>query len=64
MLITTPGASSGRKALMAEKVRLWRIENRTQLKSLTKSKLDLEEWLEGLLDGDVSLLADDVPVIG
>jgi hypothetical protein len=49
---------------MAEKVRLWRIENRTQLKSLTKSKLDLEEWLEGLLDGDVSLLADDVPVIG
>jgi hypothetical protein len=49
---------------MAEEVRLWRIENGTQLKSLTKSKLDLEERLEGFLDKDVSLLADDVLVIG
>lgn len=44
---------------MAEEVRLWKIENGTQLKSLTKSKLDLEERLEGLLDGDVSILSDD-----
>jgi uncharacterized protein YeaO (DUF488 family) len=49
---------------MAEEVRLWRIENGTDLKALTKSKLDLEGRLESLLDGDVSVLSDDVLVIG
>lgn len=49
---------------MAEEVRLWKIENGTELKSLTRSKLDLEERLESLLDGDVSVLADDLLVIG
>jgi Endonuclease NucS len=48
---------------MAEEVRLWKIEN-TQLRPLTRSKLDLEQRLEGLLDGDVSVLADDLLVIG
>lgn len=52
------------ESLMAEEVRLWKIENRTELRSLTRSKLDLEERLEGLLDGDVSVLSDDLLVIG
>jgi len=49
---------------MPEEVRLWKIDNRTQLKPLTRSKLDLEERLEGWMDGDLSVLADDMLVIG
>jgi len=49
---------------MGEEVRLWKIENLSQLKSLRRSKLDLEERLEGLLHGDVSVLSDDLLVIG
>jgi hypothetical protein len=35
---------------MAEEVRLWKIENRTELRALNRSKLDLEERLEGFPD--------------
>lgn len=51
------------RSQMAEEIRLWRIENQTQLKSLSRSKLDLEERIEEWLDNDISVLADDLLVI-
>jgi hypothetical protein len=48
---------------MADQIRLWEI-SKDQLNEITQSKLDLESRLETWLDNDISILADDLLVIG
>lgn len=48
---------------MPDQIRLWEI-SKDQLNEITKSKLDLESRLETWLDNDISILADDLLVIG
>lgn len=48
---------------MSDQIRLWEI-SKDQLKEITQSKLDLEFRLETWLDNDISILADDLLVIG
>lgn len=48
---------------MPDQIRLWEISN-DQLNEITQSKLDLESRLETWLDNDISILADDLLVIG
>lgn len=49
---------------MPEDVRLWEIANDDQLREIEKSKLDLEERLEQWLERDISILAENLLVIG
>ena len=49
---------------MAENVRLWEISEGDGLTEIEKSKLDLEERLEKWIEGDISILADNLLVIG
>lgn len=48
---------------MPDQIRLWEI-SKAQLNEITQSKLDLESRLETWLDNDISILADDLLVIG
>ena len=48
---------------MPDQIRLWEI-SQEQLKEINQSKLDLESRLETWLDNDISILADDLLVIG
>jgi hypothetical protein len=48
---------------MSDKIRLWEI-SKDKLNEITESKLDLEFRLETWLDNDISILADDLLVIG
>ncbi len=48
---------------MPDQIRLWEI-SKDQLNEITQSKLDLESRLETWLDNDISILADDLLVIG
>ena len=48
---------------MPDQVRLWEI-SQEQLNEITQSKLDLESRLESWLNKDISILADDLLVIG
>ncbi|MEG5016289.1 MULTISPECIES: DUF91 domain-containing protein [unclassified Microcoleus] len=48
---------------MPDQIRLWEI-SKDKLKEITQSKLDLESRLETWLDNDISILADDLLVIG
>lgn len=48
---------------MPDRIRLWEI-SKDQLNEITQSKLDLESRLETWLDNDISILADDLLVIG
>jgi len=49
---------------MPEDIRIWEILNNNTLKEIKKSKLDLEEKLENWSARDISLLSDDLLVIG
>ncbi|HMG75356.1 MAG TPA: hypothetical protein VK582_17800 [Pyrinomonadaceae bacterium] len=49
---------------MAEEVRIWRIQNGNQLREIHTSKLDFEERLEHWMDEDISVLSNDLLVIG
>ncbi|CBN53692.1 MULTISPECIES: endonuclease NucS domain-containing protein [Kamptonema] len=48
---------------MPDQIRLWEI-SKDQLNEINQSKLDLESRLETWLDNDISILADDLLVIG
>lgn len=48
---------------MPDQIRLWEIA-KDQLNEITQSKFDLESRLETWLDNDISILADDLLVIG
>lgn len=45
-------------------IRIWEIQNGTDLREISQSKLDLEEKIEKWLESDISVLADDLIVIG
>jgi hypothetical protein len=49
---------------MPEEVRLWNIQPDNKLRALSRSPLDLEDRLEGWLAADISILSDDLLVIG
>jgi len=48
---------------MPDQIRLWEI-SKEKLNEITQSKLDLESRLETWLNNDISILADDLLVIG
>lgn len=49
---------------MTEEIRIWHVVDGKRLHELSHSKLDLEERLEGWIQNDVSILADNLLVIG
>ena len=49
---------------MPQDVKVWEIINRDTLKEISKSKLDIEERLEDWLEKDISIISNDLLVIG
>ena len=49
---------------MSDEVRLWRVGSGERLQELSRSKLDLEERLQEWLAADISVIAQDLMVIG
>ncbi|MFH1625782.1 MAG: endonuclease NucS domain-containing protein [Pseudomonadota bacterium] len=49
---------------MPQDVKVWEIIDRKTLKEISKSKLDLEERLEDWLGKDISIISNDLLVIG
>jgi hypothetical protein len=49
---------------MAQDVKVWEIIDKDTLKEIRKSKLDLEERLENWLEKDISIVSNDLLVIG
>lgn len=49
---------------MPQDIRIWDIKNGQQLQEISPSKLDLEERIEKWLELDISIVADDLLVIG
>jgi len=49
---------------MPQDVKLWEIINKSTLKEILKSKLDMENRLENWLEKDISIISDDLLVIG
>ena len=49
---------------MPGKVRLWEIVDRQSQREVKQTKLDLEERIEDWLESDISIVADDLLVIG
>lgn len=49
---------------MAEEIRIWQVENGEKLLEISRSKLDFEERLENWLNQDISILSDDLLIIG
>lgn len=49
---------------MSEELRVWEVVEGTGLKEVRRSRLDLEGRIEGWLETDVSLVSDDLLVIG
>lgn len=49
---------------MPEDVRIWEIIGRNGLREIRKAKLDLEERVENWLERDISILSNDLMVIG
>ena len=49
---------------MAEEVKIWSIKEGNKLVELQKSRLDLEERIEGWMADDISILSSDLLVIG
>jgi len=49
---------------MAEDIKIWQIVDGDKLKEIKRGKLNLEERLEGWLEADISLISDDLIVIG
>lgn len=52
-----------RKPLLSEVVRLWKIENGA-LQQMPRSKLEIEEKLEGWIASDISIISSNLLVIG
>lgn len=49
---------------MAEDIRIWEISEDKTLKEIKKSKLDLETRLEDWIEKDISILSEDIILIG
>ena len=49
---------------MPQEVRVWKILDRKKLKEIKKGKLDLEERIEDWLEQDISIISDDLLVVG
>ncbi len=49
---------------MAQVVRLWEITDKDELVEINQSKLNLEERIENWLENDISIIANDLLVIG
>lgn len=49
---------------MPQEIRIWNIEDRVNLKEIRRSKLDLEERIESWIANDVSIIFNDLIVIG
>lgn len=49
---------------MPQEVRIWKILDRKNLKEIKKGKLDLEERIEDWLEQDISIISDDLLVVG
>ena len=49
---------------MTQEVRLWEIADGDNLKEINQSKLNLEERIENWLENDISIISDDLLVIG
>jgi len=49
---------------MTQEVRLWEIADGDNLKEIKQSKLNLEERIESWLENDISIISDDLLVIG
>ena len=48
---------------MPQEIKLWEIINKSTLKEITKSKLDMENRLENWLEKDISIISDDLLVV-
>ncbi|AZR74318.1 hypothetical protein BBF96_13510 [Anoxybacter fermentans] len=49
---------------MPQEMRLWKIESNDRLKEINISRLDLEERIENWLENDISMISDNLLVIG
>jgi len=49
---------------MPQEIRIWKIEDRVNLKEIRRSKLDLEERIESWIANDISIIFNDLLVIG
>ncbi|MGF1524907.1 MAG: hypothetical protein ACFBSF_21485 [Leptolyngbyaceae cyanobacterium] len=49
---------------MSEKIKLWEVQPDFSLQEISKAKLALEEYLEEWLENDISILSDELLVIG
>lgn len=49
---------------MPQQVRIWEILGRKNLKEIEKGKLDLEERIEDWIEQDISIISDDLMIIG
>ena len=49
---------------MPQEVKLWKILDRKNLKEINKGKLDLEERIEDWLEQDISIISNDLLVVG
>lgn len=49
---------------MPQEVRIWKILDRKKLKEINKGKLDLEERIEDWLEQDISIISEDLLVVG
>ena len=49
---------------MPQDIRLWEIRNSKDLQEINQSKLDLEERIEDWLEQDITVLSEDLMVIG
>jgi hypothetical protein len=49
---------------MTQNIKIWEILKEKELEEIAHSKLNLEEKLEGWIENDVSIVADDLLIIG
>lgn len=49
---------------MPQEIRIWKIEDRVDLNEIRRSKLDLESRIESWIEENVSIISDDLLVIG
>jgi hypothetical protein len=49
---------------MSQDIKIWEIVDKSSLKEINKSKLDFEERLEDWLEKDISMISNDLLVIG
>ncbi|MCH8088199.1 MAG: DUF91 domain-containing protein, partial [Chloroflexi bacterium] len=49
---------------MPQNIRIWKVTDCESLCEVSKSRLDLEEKLEKWLEGDISMIGDDLLIIG